>query len=81
MAEARLPSRRPRLRGGDLLGAGALRALADLERDAVALAQRIERRARACGLMEELLRAVGHDDEAEAARPAPPLRLVRRITA
>ena len=64
---ARVTDRRPLLRGGDVLGAGALRALTDLERDAVALPERIERRARARGLMEEVLRAVGRGDEAEAA--------------
>ena len=49
----------------DVLGARALRALADLERHAVAFPERVERRANARRLMEEVLDAVGCGDEAK----------------
>ena len=54
-----------RLRRDDVLGARTLRALPDGERHAVALAHRVERRARAGGLVEEVFGTVGSDDETE----------------
>ena len=54
------------LRRDDVLGARALRALADGERHAVAFAHGVERRARAGGLVKEVFGAVRRDDEAEA---------------
>ncbi len=54
-----------RLRRDDVLGARAFRALPDGERHAVALAHRVEGRARAGGLVEEVFGTVRSDDEAE----------------
>ena len=54
------------LGGSDVLGAGALRALAERKRHGIAFAQGVEWRARARGLVEEVFDAVGRGDEAEA---------------
>src|SRR5262245_37443290 len=54
------------LRDADVLGAGALRALAALERHRLAFAKFIEARAAARGLMKEVLRAVARGDESES---------------
>ena len=50
----------------DVLGARAFRALADGERHALALAQGVEWRTRARGLVKEIFGAVRRGDEAEA---------------
>ena len=50
----------------DVLGAGALWALAERKRHAIAFAHRVDWRARARGLVEEVFDAVGCGDEAEA---------------
>src|SRR6188474_1340973 len=55
-----------RLRGDDVLGARAFRALADGERHAVAFAQGVERLTRARRLVKEILGTVRRDDETEA---------------
>ena len=55
-----------RLGRNDVLGARAFRALADGERHALALAQGVEWRTRARGLVKEIFGAVRRGDEAEA---------------
>jgi len=50
----------------DVLGAGTFRALADGECHILAFAHGVKWRARARGLMKEVLRAVRCGDEAEA---------------
>ena len=66
MTSAAIGARVLKLGGDDVLGAGALRTLADREAHVLAFAQRVERSARARGLMEEVFRAVRCRNETEA---------------